>query len=81
MCPDTLTPWNGVHVAASIPLHGMECVTLQKCTQSGMEWNAGVQGIVDTTKRLTPCRTEVSEVVKTSICQHFILTTLKTDVR
>ena len=36
VCQDTLTPWNGVHVAACIPLYGMD-------TQGGMEWNAEVR--------------------------------------
>ena len=45
VCPDTLTPWNGVHVVAYIPLHGMEYTVytpLLECTWNGMcatpEW-------------------------------------------
>ena len=43
--PDTLTPWNGVHVVAYIPLHGMEYTVytpLLECAWNGMcatpEW-------------------------------------------
>merc|ERR1712016_79852 len=45
VCPDTLTPWNGVHVVAYIPFHGMEYTvytSLLECAWNGMyatsEW-------------------------------------------
>ena len=45
VCPDTLTPWNGVHVVAYIPLHGVEYTVYTpflECAWNGMcatpEW-------------------------------------------